>query len=366
MSKESVEPPLNASRVFSEEYDPLSWQTDVTAKLFHTSQNGLTCIGWDRVVRHASKEGGTKHHVKCPGQPCCHRRSCGHRHHGGLDHAGYGSRNSGSIRECSGQLSRFEGAKIYYEECGTGDEALLLVHDGVVHSAVWDDVWPVFCNNFHTIRYDRRGYGRSPVSTSWYTETDDMLALLHHLRVRHTMLVGSSHGGELSIEFALERPGLVEELVLVGAVVHGYPYSDHFLNRGQATWAPVEKNNVAAAITRIAEDKYLTAADHPAARQKIRDLLTAAPQDFMQRDMARDLPSSLPRLREIHVPTLILVGDADIPDVHAHAGVIETGIPTARRIVPPDRRRRVARAGVSRYPARGVEQALGQCELQPA
>src|SRR5215469_5888191 len=96
-----------------------------------------------------------------------------------------------------------EGGKIYYEECGTGDEALLLVHDGVVHSAVWDDVWPVFCKSFHTIRYDRRGYGRSPVATSWYTETDDMLALLRHLRVRHTMLLGSSHGGELSIEFAL-------------------------------------------------------------------------------------------------------------------------------------------------------------------
>jgi 3-oxoadipate enol-lactonase len=32
----------------------------------------------------------------------------------------------------------------------------------------------------------------------------------------------------------------------------------------------------------------------------------------------------------------ILVGDADIPDVHAHAGAIETGIPNSRRIVIPD------------------------------
>jgi pimeloyl-ACP methyl ester carboxylesterase len=43
-------------------------------------------------------------------------------------------------------------------------------------------------------------------------------------------------GGEISIEFTLEHPNLVEQLVLVGAVVHGYPYSDHFLNRGEATW----------------------------------------------------------------------------------------------------------------------------------
>jgi 3-oxoadipate enol-lactonase len=148
------------------------------------------------------------------------------------------------------------------------------------------------------------------------------------------MLVGSSHGGEISIEFTLEHPNLVEQLVLVGAVVHGYPYSDHFLNRGEVTWAPTK--DTAAAIARIADDKYLTAADHPAARQKIRDLLTAAPQDFTHNDMFRDVPSSLPRLHEIHVPTLILVGDADIPDVHAHAGAIETGIANSRRIVVPD------------------------------
>jgi pimeloyl-ACP methyl ester carboxylesterase len=42
---------------------------------------------------------------------------------------------------------------------------------------------------------------------------------------------------------------------------------------------------------------------------------------------------ALPRLGEIRVPTLLLVGDADIPDVHAHAGAIEAGIPRARRIV---------------------------------
>jgi len=43
--------------------------------------------------------------------------------------------------------------------------------------------------------------------------------------------------------------------------------------------------------------------------------------------------SSPPRLHEIRVPTVILTGDADIADVHAHAGAIEAGIPNARRVV---------------------------------
>ena len=36
---------------------------------------------------------------------------------------------------------------------------------------------------------------------------------------------------------------------------------------------------------------------------------------------------------EIHVPTLILVGELDISDVHAHAGAIEEGIAGAQRDV---------------------------------
>ena len=50
---------------------------------------------------------------------------------------------------------------------------MVLLHDGVVNSAVWDDVFPTFCKQFHAIRYDRRGCGRSPTTTKPYYEADD-------------------------------------------------------------------------------------------------------------------------------------------------------------------------------------------------
>src|ERR1035437_11119489 len=123
-----------------------------------------------------------------------------------------------------GPFVEVEGSKLYYEECGTGPEAVVLIHDGIAHSAVWDDVWPDFCKKFHTIRYDRRGYGRTPASTTWYAEVEDLASLLHQRRVSRAVLVGSSHGGELSIDFTLRYPTVVEQLVLVGAVVSGLPY----------------------------------------------------------------------------------------------------------------------------------------------
>jgi 3-oxoadipate enol-lactonase len=229
-----------------------------------------------------------------------------------------------------------EAGKIYYEECGSGPEAVVLIHDGLVDSAVWDGVWPAFCKSFHTIRYDRRGYGRSPAATQWYWWTDDLFALLRHLKIDRAFLVGSSSGGGLAINFTIEHPKLVEELVLAGAVVDGYGYSDHFWNRALKAQQPLQKGDVVGLITNWTNDKYVLAADHDLARKKLHDLLAANPQDLTHADFARPTPSALPRLHEIGVPTLILTGEADIPDVHAHAGVIQVGIPGSRRMVIED------------------------------
>jgi 3-oxoadipate enol-lactonase len=226
-----------------------------------------------------------------------------------------------------------EAGKLYFEECGTGPDAVILIHDGIAHSAVWDDVWPTFCKRFHTIRYDRRGYGRTRASATWYTETEDLAALLRNRKVSHAILVGSSHGGELSIDFTLQYPALVRQLILVGAVVSGFPYTDHFLNRGMSNSEPFEKNDVAAGLANWAKDKYLLAPSHDAAKKRLLDLLTANPQDMTHSDFARPTQPALYRLKEIRVPTLILAGDADIPDVHAHAGAIEAGITGSKRVV---------------------------------
>lgn len=242
----------------------------------------------------------------------------------------------GASRPAPGAFVEVEAGKFYYEECGTGPDAVILIHDGIAHSAVWDDVWPIFCKKFHTIRYDRRGYGRSPTSTTWYTETEDLSALLRSRKVSHAVLVGSSHGGELSIDFTLQYPALVRQLVLVGAVVSGLPYSDHFLNRGMSNSQPFEKNDVPAGLANWAKDKYLLAPGHDAAKKRLLELLTANPQDMTHSDYARPTQAALHRLKEIRVPTLILVGDADIPDVHAHAGAIEAGIAGSKRVVIAD------------------------------
>ena len=46
-------------------------------------------------------------------------------------------------------------------------------------------------------------------------------------------------------------------------------------------------------------------------------------------------PPALVRLREIHVPALIVVGGGDVPDIRAAADLLESAIEGARKIVLP-------------------------------
>lgn len=65
-----------------------------------------------------------------------------------------------------GSFLEVNGAKLYYEECGSAPRAVVLVHDGVLDSSAWDDVWPEFCRRFHTIRFDRTHYSCAKVARS--------------------------------------------------------------------------------------------------------------------------------------------------------------------------------------------------------
>ena len=226
------------------------------------------------------------------------------------------------------------GSKIYYEQCGSGPSVVLL-HDGLIHSVTWDGSWAALCRKFHVIRYDRRGYGRSQAAAARFSQAEDLHALLTHLGVKRAIVAGNSSGGALAIDFALAYPGMVKGLLLVGPIVHGMGVTDHFRERGRRNMAPLEKGDIAGAAENWSRDVYIIAPGHEAARRKLRDVLAGNPQNLKQSGEMeiRNSPPAVARLSEISAPTLILVGESDIPDVHAHCGIIEAGIPGAHREV---------------------------------
>jgi 3-oxoadipate enol-lactonase len=222
-----------------------------------------------------------------------------------------------------------DGGKLYYEIAGKG-ENIVLLHDGMVNSRIWDEQFPVLARNYRVIRYDRRGYGRSSDPQTQYSHIDDLNQVFIQLKVDKAVVFGMSSGGGMAINFALTYPDKVKGLVLVGAVVSGFGYTSHMTTRG-GHMNPAEMSDPAKLRKYfIMDDPYEIYSGNTQAKEKVMTLLP-----YLGRD--NKVPTKPPVkvavkcLSEIKVPTLILVGEYDIPDVHAHAGVINAGIENSKR-----------------------------------
>ncbi|MFC2134598.1 alpha/beta fold hydrolase [Bacteroidota bacterium] len=221
--------------------------------------------------------------------------------------------------------------KIFYEISGEGP-AIIFIHDGLVHSAIWDDQISFFSKTHKVIRYDRRGYGNSTAATEAYSNVEDLNSIFNYFKIENACLVAMSSGGRLAINFTLKYPEKVNSLVLVGAVVGGFSYTKHFLTRGGHLSADLSGQEERRAYY-ASDDPYEIYSENVSAKEKVSKLI----KDFPHKEgyhYTRSKPA-LQRLNEIKIATLILVGEFDIPDVHAHAGAITAGIPNSIRDIIP-------------------------------
>ena len=117
------------------------------------------------------------------------------------------------------------GATLYYEVAGEGGP-LVLVHAGIADGRMWEGQLEPFSRRYRTVRHDMRGFGRSPMVEGAYSHHADLRALLDALEIDRAAFVGCSMGGATVIDFALENPGRVEALVLVGSAVGGFEFDE--------------------------------------------------------------------------------------------------------------------------------------------
>lgn len=231
-------------------------------------------------------------------------------------------------------------ARIHYSTSGPREAPVMIfLHDGLMPSESWTYQVSHFRQSYRIVEYDRRGYGRSTMGTRHYSETKDLHSLCRALQITNAVLVGSSSGAAVAIDFTLQNPTLVQRLVLAGPVVGGLAFSEYFENRNRARFAPLsEQGNVEATISNWVADPFLLAPRPAAAREFFQSVMLRNPQNLSRAWDLAEVPEkpAVRYLNEISVPTLIVVGESDIADVHAHAGAIQAGIPGSQRIVVPD------------------------------
>jgi len=223
---------------------------------------------------------------------------------------------------------------IFYEISGSGP-TIVLIHDGLIHREVWDAQFIYFSKKYKVVRYDRRGYGKSSPATGNYSNLEDLNTLFTQLKIDRACLIGASSGGRLAIDFTLMYPQKASSMILVGAVVGGFSFTKHFNTRGGHLPSDL-KDNQKESLYYASDDPYEIYHENKAAKNKLIELVKNNPiRIYGSQIIASQKTPAYKRLNEINIPVLILCGEFDIPDVHAHAGAINAGISNSRRIVIP-------------------------------
>jgi pimeloyl-ACP methyl ester carboxylesterase len=231
------------------------------------------------------------------------------------------------------------GARLFYRTAGDGPP-LLLLHAGICDGRMWDDHIGDFARSHRVIAPDFRGFGQTKMVAGPFAHRHDLRALLDHLGVGRAILVGASMSGQTTLDFVLEYSSRVEALILVASALSGYRFMDAGTRAAwKASDAALEagRHDEAAEIemkTWVAGPRRSLDRIDPSVRQRVRDMLLqsyATPPDLGD-EQPLD-PPAVGRLGEVRVPTLIIVGDEDQPDVSVVAGLLESGIAGARKVV---------------------------------
>ena len=122
-------------------------------------------------------------------------------------------------------FAEVNGARLYYEVAGQG-HPLVLTHEGIGDSSMYDDQFGAFTQKYKTIRYDMRGFGQSSVPSAPFSYSEDLYGLLRFLGIEQAHVLGMSMGGAVTIDFTLSHLEMVSALVLAGSALGGFDDPD--------------------------------------------------------------------------------------------------------------------------------------------
>jgi pimeloyl-ACP methyl ester carboxylesterase len=237
------------------------------------------------------------------------------------------------------------GVELFYEVTGEGFP-LVWSHEFAGNYESWDHQVKFFSHRYQLITYAARGYPPSdvPEDPEAYSQdhaVEDLYQLLRHLDIQQAYVGGLSMGGSVAISFGIAHPQMCRALIVASAGAgsddrEGWraefeANADRLLNEGMAAFA----HDYARGDTRVQflrkdpkgwEEFHSGLASHSAVGSALtlRGVQMKRPTIYEMED----------RLRQLQMPTLVMIGDEDYPCVEA-AIFMKRRIPNAGLAVFP-------------------------------
>ena len=233
--------------------------------------------------------------------------------------------------------------EIYYEVHGQG-EPMVFLSETACDSEVWKLYQvPEFSKDYRVILHDYRGTGRSGKPSVDYSTRmfcDDVVALMDYLGAADAIVIGHSMGGRVAQLLALEYPEKVNKLILASTGA-AYPKTKGLplkICKEMIEWGYqkyVRDHSILVGFTDEFFEKY---PDRVEKYLQVR-MSNLCPVEFYLRHLiARQSHDTSQRLKDIRVPTLVLVGEDDrnvTSEIHHRmsSDILANGIPGAKLVV---------------------------------
>lgn len=208
------------------------------------------------------------------------------------------------------------GTSIYYEVYGEGKETLLFSHGLLWSGKMFHPQVDYFKKRFKVVVYDHCGQGRSEGRASGYdmdSLTEDTVSLIEQLELGPCHVAGLSMGGFVAMRLASRRPELVKSLILLetSAEPEVYKFKYNLLN------TVVRLFGVKAVTNQVMPIMFGQTFLNDVSRTDEKQQWTKELQNN-QKSIVKAVKGVIDRegiideLRNITMPTLILVGDEDV------------------------------------------------------
>jgi len=231
-----------------------------------------------------------------------------------------------------------QGAKIYWDEQGSGAPLLLIMGLGYPSKA-WYRTRPVLAQQYRTIALDNRGVGESDMPQGPYSiplMASDAAAVLDAAGEESAHIFGISMGGMIAQEFALEYPRRVRSLIL-GCTGPGGPRAVRA--EPEATQMLMNRGNMTREEAARAAQPFIYHPNTPQALieedMEIRRPWFPHPAAYnaqLQGILAWEAWSRLP---QITAPTLVVHGESDRLVPAGNGKLIAETIPGAKLVMLP-------------------------------
>lgn len=234
-------------------------------------------------------------------------------------------------------------ARIAYDVTGGSEDGtdVLLFHAGVTDRRSWAGVVERLAPRHRCVSYDARTFGETTYEPQpGWSHADDAVAVLDAAGVGRAVFVACSMGGATALDVALDHPERCLALVLIGTAIRGAPYPEVTDGPAAALEAQTEAAEKAEDLDEVNRLEAWTWLDGPAAPEgrvggEARELFLdmngmalRAPEAGPEADQA----DTWPRLGDVTVPTLFLVGSLDMPDIQSIDEQAAGVIPGARLV----------------------------------